>query len=91
MKTKKLIAATLAASVAVAAALPTTAFAVPYPPKVVPMGHTFGGSAGPWPVFVCAGGIIISTIVANYRDNRELTAPQAWSCGLLFWLAQPKP
>ena len=87
MKTKKLIAATLAASFAVAA-VPTASFAVGVVP-VVP-GHTFGGAAFPWPIFACAGGIITSALVANARDNRELTAPEAWTCGTLFWFSQPK-
>ena len=86
MKTKKLIAATLAASMAVAA-VPTASFAVPAAP--VP-GATFGGTSFPWPIFACAGGIITSALVANYRDNRELTAPEAWSCGTLFWFTPPK-
>ena len=86
MKTKKLIAATLAASIAVAAA-PTASFAKMVAP--VP-GPTFGGTSFPWPIFACAGGIITSALVANARDNRELTAPEAWSCGILFWFAQPK-
>jgi hypothetical protein len=87
MKTKKLIAATLAASIAVAA-VPTASFAARAP---VP-GPTFGGGSGfaVWPIFACAGGIITSALVANYRDNRELTAPEAWTCGALFWFAQPR-
>lgn len=86
MKTKKLIAATLAASMAVAT-LPTASFA-----SVTPVpGHVFGGGSGfaVWPIFACAGGIITSALVANYRDNRELTAPEAWTCGVAFWFAQP--
>jgi hypothetical protein len=88
MKTNKLIAATLAASMAVAA-LPTASFAAPVR---LPVGTTFGGNPGVglWSIFGCAGGIITSALVANYRDNRELTAPEAWSCGVLFWFAQPK-
>lgn len=84
MKTKKLIAATLAASMAVAA-VPTASFAAV---ALVP-GQTFGGASFPWPIFACAGGIITSALVANYRDNRELTAPEAWTCGVAFWFAQP--
>jgi hypothetical protein len=87
MKMKKLIAATLAASMAVAA-VPTASFAVPA--KVVPAGHVIGGgSTATWMIFACAGGIITSALVANYRDNRELTAPEAWTCGLLFWFEPP--
>ena len=84
MKTKKLIAATLAASIGVAA-VPTASFAAV---AVVP-GHVIGGATFPWPIFACAGGIITSALVANYRDNRELTAPEAWTCGIAFWFAQP--
>ena len=86
MNTKKLVAATLAASMALAT-IPTASHAV-----IVrgPVGTTFGGSGvGPWPIFVCAGGIILSAFAANYRDNRELTAPEAWSCGMLFWFSEP--
>jgi hypothetical protein len=85
MKTNKLIAATLAASMAMAA-VPTASHAV----VVRTPGLTFGGSGvGPWPVFVCAGGIIFAALAANARDNRELTAPEAWSCGFFFWFSQP--
>lgn len=85
MKTKELIAATLAASMAVAA-VPTMSHAA-----IIVPGHTFSGGSGfaVWPIFACAGGIITSALVANYRDNRELTALEAWTCGVAFWFAQP--
>jgi hypothetical protein len=86
MRTKKLIAATLAASLALAA-VPTASHAVFIAPAP---GPTFGAAGFPWPIFACAGGIITSALVANYRDNRELTAPEAWTCGALFWFAQPR-
>jgi hypothetical protein len=86
MKTKKLIAATLAATMAVAA-LPTMSQAAIAPPPGHVMGN--GGASLPWGIFACAGGIITSALVANYRDNRELTAPEAWTCGLLFWFTPP--
>ena len=90
MKTKKLIAATLAASIAVAA-VPAPSFAAVAPPPVP--GHVFGhgGASVPWGIFACAGGIIGAALVANARDNRELTAQEAWTCGLLFWFEQPMP
>jgi predicted membrane protein len=90
MKTKKLIAAALAASMTMAA-LSTPASAVVVS-RAVP-GPTFGsGHPGVTigPIFACAGGIILAAFAANYRDNRELTAAEAWSCGLLFWLSPPK-
>ena len=87
MKTNKLIAATLAASMVVAT-LPSTSYAAAAVP-VVP-GHVFGGAGFPWPIFACAGGIITAALIASARDNRELTAPEAWTCGTLFWFSQPK-
>jgi hypothetical protein len=45
----------------------------------------------PWIIIGCAGGIILSAFHANYRDNRELTQPEAWTCGLLYWLSYPTP
>jgi hypothetical protein len=52
-----------------------------------------GGSStavAPWIVIGCAGGVILAALAANYRDGRELTAPEAWSCGLLFLGSQPR-
>jgi hypothetical protein len=88
MKTKKLIAAALAASMAVAALPTASQAAIAIPPGPVYGG---GGATAPWAIFGCAGGIIASALVANYRDNRELTAPEAWTCGVLFWFEQPMP
>jgi hypothetical protein len=73
-----------------AAGAPNSASANYYPPKVVPMGKHFGAGAGPWLIFGCAGGIILAALAANARDNRELTAEEAWSCGTLFLVSQPK-
>lgn len=33
---------------------------------------------------ICAGGVIIAALVANFKDNRELTSKEAQSCGLLL-------
>jgi len=72
--------------------LPTdTAFAGPgivIPCPVAPTSHAITGWF--WGLFACPASIILSGIVANFRDNRQLTAPEAWSCGLLFWFAKPK-
>src|ERR1044071_4963164 len=87
MKMNKLIAATLAASMVIAS-VPTASHATYV--KSVP-GHTFGtGGAALWPIFGCAGGIICAALAANYRDNRELTTEEAWTCGLAFWFSQPR-
>src|SRR5262249_61775606 len=33
---------------------------------------------------VCAGGLIVAALIANFKDNRELTAKEAQTCGLLL-------
>jgi len=39
-----------------------------------------------WAAFACPASIILSGIVANFRDNRQLTTAEAWTCGLLYWI-----
>jgi len=66
-----------------------TAFAAPpiIPCPVVP---THGGPpAWFWAAFACPASIILSGIVANFRDNRQLTTAEAWTCGLLYWIPMP--
>jgi hypothetical protein len=91
MKLRKLMGATVAASIALGSVLPTTAFAAPAAPVVPGLAFGQGATWVPWTIFGCAGGIIVSALAANYRDGRELTAPEAWTCGMLFWFSPPKP
>jgi hypothetical protein len=42
-----------------------------------------------WVAFACPASIILSGIVANFRDNRQLTTAEAWTCGLLYWIPMP--
>jgi hypothetical protein len=47
-----------------------------------------------WASFACPASVVLSALVADFRDNRQLTAPEAWTCGLLYWIpmpSQPKP
>jgi hypothetical protein len=55
-------------------------------------GKQFGaGSAGwVWAIFGCSSGIILAAMVANFQQHRQLTAQEAWTCGLLFWFTPPK-
>jgi len=39
----------------------------------------------------CAVGVIVAAIQASVRDNRELTAEEASTCGLKFFFEAPKP
>jgi hypothetical protein len=75
-------ASTVAIFAALAAGLPTAAAKA-----VVAPGKHFGTGVGPWSTFGCAGGIIIAALTANYRDNRELAASEAWTCGPTFWVS----
>jgi hypothetical protein len=89
MSTKKLIVAILAGGLAIGS-FSTSASAKPLP--VVPGTHFGNGvSYVPWIIIGCAGGIILAALAANARDHRELTAPEAWSCGMLFWFSPPRP
>ena len=104
MKKMKLVAAALAVAMAVGT-MPNTASAgyVPYHFKFIKHikhvkhvkhmkggGHGHGGSSVPWIIIGCASGVVLAALAANYRDHRELTADEAWSCGALFLFSQPR-
>ena len=36
-------------------------------------------------ILACPGGIITAAVVKNWKRHKELTAPEAWTCGLLYW------
>jgi len=74
---------------ALAIAMPGTASATKVYPKVVPGKHFGAGGGAVVPIFACAGGIIFAALAANYRDNRQLSTDEAWSCGLFYWFSQP--
>lgn len=87
MKTNKLIAAALAASIGITTSSAAFAVQVVVPAK----GPVFHGTAViPWSIIGCAGGVVLAALAANYRDNRQLTAQEAWTCGAFFLLSQPK-
>ncbi len=58
--------------------------------KHVKGGGGGGSSSAPWIIIGCAGGVVLAALAANYRDGRELTAPEAWSCGTLFLFSAPR-
>jgi len=90
---------TIIAGAALIAALsfaPSGAFAAvalpaPVPPPPFVAGTGGGGATVPWIIGGCVTGIVIAAFHANWRDNRELTAPEAWTCGLLYWFSTPTP
>jgi hypothetical protein len=73
------------------AATESYAGANPAPPVV----HVASGSSGavwvPWAIGGCVVDIFAAAAVAHWRDNRELTHQEAYTCGLLFWFEPPAP
>ena len=70
----------------------TGAFAAPVLPTPTPVLIPVKSSSHavvPWVVIGCVSGTVLSAVIANWRDNRELTWNEAASCGILFWFAQP--
>jgi hypothetical protein len=59
---------------------------LPAPCPPAPVSHV---PAWFWAAFACPASIILSGIVANFKDNRQLTYAEAWTCGLLYWFGQP--
>ena len=59
---------------------------LPAPCPPAPVSHV---PAWFWAAFACPASIILSGIVANFKDNRRLTYAEAWTCGLLYWFGQP--
>ncbi len=88
MKFKKLTAAALAAAMLIS--VPATSHAKVWCYKPVSHGGGGGSSAAPWIIIGCAGGVVLAALAANYRDSRELTAAEAWSCGTLFLFSRPR-
>jgi hypothetical protein len=87
MLRSKIVAALLAAVLSFSAVSVSAGGAPPPPPAA-------SSSAAPvavWLIFGCASGIILAAAIANARDNRQLTAAEAATCGLLFWLNPPRP
>jgi hypothetical protein len=92
MRIRKILSAALIAALpAVWLAMDTT-FAgpapLPLPKPVPPPAHGFV-PAWFWAGFACPASIILSGIVADFRDNRQLTTAEAWTCGLLYWIPMP--
>jgi|SRR5690242_6559677 hypothetical protein len=52
------------------------------PPVPATVGHV---GATPWILMACPALIVASGVVANFKDNRQLTYWEAVTCGLLYW------
>jgi hypothetical protein len=76
MKTSKLTAVALAMAIALS---PAEVLA-----QAAPVGKTFGGTT-PWWIFICPTGVVAAAVVKNAKRKKELTRPEAWTCGFLYW------
>jgi hypothetical protein len=43
----------------------------------------------PWALMACPAFIVFTGAVANFKDNRQLTYWEAWTCGLAYWFWMP--
>ena len=80
-----------AAIIAAYSLSPTNAHAQALAPPVPPPVHNifWPNEWIPWVAFGCPASIILSGIVADFKDNRQLTYWEAWTCGLLYWIPLP--
>ncbi len=85
---KSIIAAVFVAALSL---MPSGAYASAAPPPPAAVAASSLNLTAFWVVGGCAAGIIAAAAVASSRDHRELTAPEAWTCGLLFWFEPPMP
>jgi len=77
MKTSKFTAFVLAAAIALSPVAASAQIALA-------PGHVMGGTT-PWWIFVCPAGVVTAAVVKNAKRHKELTTPEAWICGFLYW------
>lgn len=84
MKTLKLaLAASLLAGTLALSAAPANAAVALCGRFPCPTGTVHTGTAY-W-ILACPAGVVTSAMVKNWRRHKELTAQEAWTCGLLYW------
>jgi hypothetical protein len=84
MTRAKVVAVTVAAAIAFSSATATAGMMLP------PRLHHANSSNPwvPWVIIGCATMIVMTAMVANVRDNRQLTSPEAMGCGGPYWWAK---
>ncbi len=38
-----------------------------------------------WWILACPAGVVTAAMIKNWKRHKELNAPEAWTCGLLYW------
>lgn len=77
MRGNRLTVAALAVALAFS---PSLAFAQVLPPAI----HHSHPTAIWW-FMACPGSVVAAASAKNWRRHQELTAEEAWTCGLLYW------
>jgi len=88
---RRFIIIAAAVLIAVVSLLPTKLAAGPAAPKIVPAAPAGQVGALPWALMACPAFIVFTGAVANFKDNRQLTYWEAWTCGLAYWFWLPGP
>jgi hypothetical protein len=77
---KKIAAIYLASALVIGPITASACIALPPPPSGSSM-HS--GTA--WWILACPAGVVTAAMAKNWRRHKELNAPEAWTCGLLYW------
>jgi len=79
------VAGALALGSAPAHAAPCPVYALASVSCGGPVAHGGGSSSAVWWIMACPAGIVTAAMAKNWRRHQELTAPEAWTCGLQYW------
>jgi hypothetical protein len=84
MKTLKMaLAGSLIAGALALGAAPASAAVAFCGPRVPCTGGISSSTA--WWIMACPAGVVTAAMAKNWRRHKELTAPEAWTCGLQYW------
>jgi len=83
MRASRFIAVAASAFLALST-ITTNAGLIVFPPPSTHHGHF---NATPfWIIFGCAGSVVLAAIAKNASQRQQLTAWEAQTCGLAYWL-----
>jgi hypothetical protein len=85
---RRIIIIAAAALIAVVSLAPTKLEAGKVIPKIVPAGPAGHVGPLPWALMACPALIVFTGVVANFKDNRQLTWTEAATCSLAYWWYQ---
>jgi hypothetical protein len=83
---KKILVAILASSMMLSSA----AYAGPSP-SPTPPAASHRVVFAMWAIFGCSAGIVLAALAKNYWRHTQLTATEAATCGMAYWVAPQPP